>query len=292
MFVCRISLILFLLTSGSLCEEQDETKEEITPVEKEKGLVTPLKEEKGPTLFYDGKLFLMQLRSPIQASVFEQDQKGPIAVIDLDEPAKSVKGSMVDTNKTNFKVNIDWKSQSFGSSIKNLQHSGKNCKENDLIGVDDKALVFQVNMIFSKRSDMYRLSEMEVTRLTVGGQQITSNQLQVYTSHRYGVEAPIGLAFCCVNSGMFRPKPNSNRYSVGLTLPDMVLQVFDLENKTNFGPYWECGEMLPIPLLVGLIITLFFALICYYGFSMLANINTMDRFDDPKGPAIHVPLTE
>ena len=37
---------------------------------------------------------------------------------------------------------------------------------------------------------------------------------------------------------------------------------------------------------------LFFAIICCYGFSMLASINTMDRFDDPKGKPIHVPQTE
>ena len=37
---------------------------------------------------------------------------------------------------------------------------------------------------------------------------------------------------------------------------------------------------------------IFFTLICYWGFSMLASIQTMDRFDDPKGKQIHVPQTD
>ena len=63
--------------------------------------------------------------------------------------------------------------------------------------------------------------------------------------------------------------------------------------------------MISIGLWVGILVTLGFALICAWGFSMLASINvssqqctvlvrtllfqTMDRFDDPKGKQIYVP---
>ena len=43
---------------------------------------------------------------------------------------------------------------------------------------------------------------------------------------------------------------------------------------------------------LGLIFTFFFAMVCYWGFGMLANIQTMDRFDDPKGKTIYVPQTD
>ena len=49
---------------------------------------------------------------------------------------------------------------------------------------------------------------------------------------------------------------------------------------------------MPIGLWVGLIVTFSYALICYCGFSMLANVKTMDRFDDPKGKTIYVPQTD
>jgi len=58
------------------------------------------------------------------------------------------------------------------------------------------------------------------------------------------------------------------------------------------GNRWYCGSWLSIGLWVGLLLTLFFAMICYWGFSMLANIQTMDRFDDAKSKGISVPQTE
>jgi V-type H+-transporting ATPase S1 subunit len=70
----------------------------------------------------------------------------------------------------------------------------------------------------------------------------------------------------------------------------MQLQAFNVKHK--FGPEWDCSNMMPVGLLVGLVVTLFFALICYWGFSMLASIQTMDRFDDPKGKQIYVPQTD
>lgn len=79
-------------------------------------------------------------------------------------------------------------------------------------------------------------------------------------------------------------------FRVGVTLPEVQLQVFSV--KHNFGPDWDCGNMMPVGLLVGLITTLFFALVCFWGFSMLASINTMDRFDDPKGKQIYVPQSD
>ena len=42
-----------------------------------------------------------------------------------------------------------------------------------------------------------------------------------------------------------------------------------------FGPAWDCGVVFPIGLWVGLILSLFFAIICCWGFTMLANINVM-----------------
>ena len=71
------------------------------------------------------------------------------------------------------------------------------------------------------------------------------------------------------------------------------IQVYFNDKKLrNFGPLWFCGVLMPIGLWVGLIVSLFFGFVCFWGFSMLANIQTMDRFDDPKGKQIYVPQTD
>jgi len=76
----------------------------------------------GPKTFYDGKHFAMVLGSPIVVTIF--DEKNPtrkLSTVKLDAPAMSVKGSMINTDKTDFKVNLDWKQQvgTLESFIKN-----------------------------------------------------------------------------------------------------------------------------------------------------------------------------
>ena len=69
-------------------------------------------------------------------------------------------------------------------------------------------------------------------------------------------------------------------------------QAFGLKNGGSFGPEWTCGDFLPTGVWLGLIFGFFFALVVYWGITMLANVETMDRFDDPKGKTIYVPQTE
>ena len=99
---------------------------------------------------------------------------------------------------------------------------------------------------------------------------------------------------------MFEPELGSSGgishpFRVGLTFPKLQLQVFKLatgDRPPRFGPEWACDEMMSIGVMVGLLLSLLFATVCYWGFSMLANIQTMDRFDDPRGKTIHVPQTD
>lgn len=43
---------------------------------------------------------------------------------------------------------------------------------------------------------------------------------------------------------------------------------------------------------MGLLTSLLMLLIFLYGLHMIMQLNTMDRFDDPKGPFISVPQSE
>jgi V-type H+-transporting ATPase S1 subunit len=43
---------------------------------------------------------------------------------------------------------------------------------------------------------------------------------------------------------------------------------------------------------MGIITTLLLLTILFYGITMIANITTMDRFDDPKGKTITITVNE
>jgi len=255
-------------TSGK--EEEAVVKEEEKPVVY-KGLATVGVAELGPKLFYDGKDFLMKLGAPIRVTIYSGESDEKLSTVDLDGKAVSVKGGMIDQDT--FKVNLDWKSQNFGN--------------------DFKISTIQIHMYFAKTKDEFVMNKLEVVGFTINAKQIHLNSLDVKSKHGYKVAAPLGSSFCCYNPGLFAPRPSStsNEFKVGLTFPDMQLQVFRLAN-VRFGPEWACDSFMPIALLVGLLLSLLFAVICFYGFSMLASIQTMDRFDDPRGKTIHVPQTD
>ena len=59
-----------------------------------------------------------------------------------------------------------------------------------------------------------------------------------------------------------------------------------------FGRPYDCIGMMSVPILSGLFIILILTLIMAWALAMIMNIKTMDRFDDPKGASISVPLTD
>jgi hypothetical protein len=79
--------------------------------------------ESGPKLFYDGAHFAMELASPIRVTIFDgNDVAKKLSAVKLDAPALSVKGSMINADKTDFKVNLDWKQQvSLFSTVYNIR---------------------------------------------------------------------------------------------------------------------------------------------------------------------------
>ncbi len=54
----------------------------------------------------------MELGSPIRVTIFDgEDPSKKLSTVKIDGPALSVKGSMINADKTDFKVNLDWKQQ-------------------------------------------------------------------------------------------------------------------------------------------------------------------------------------
>jgi len=242
----------------------------------------------GPHRFYyeNGNLpkFLMEVDTGIELTLRYNNEKVDTFILD-----KKAEGGITGSKISNamddeldpeakkiifedYRLNLDYKTTRF------IGQNGR-----DLSGI---MLTFN----FERKGSSWKMTELEVVGVSVREAGAGYHNLVMSTKTVDGdpVTAPIGLSFSC-GSGTF--KSNSSQIVSGsIKFPGWRMQVFEVR-RGKFGPMWECGELMSIGLWVGLIVSLGFAIICAWGFSMLASINTMDRFDDPKGKTIHIPQT-
>ena len=68
----------------------------------------------------------------------------------------------------------------------------------------------------------------------------------------------------------------------------LQVQPFNVKNGT-FEYAYDCAGFFTIPIFMGLITAGILILILFIGVLAMFSLTTMDRFDDPKGPGIHVP---
>lgn len=110
----------------------------------------------------------------------------------------------------------------------------------------------------------------------------------------YSICAPSGLSWTCGDQ-VFIPtldvvnSTGLDGKTVMFHIPDLMLQ---LGNSTEEVYNWDCDPLIPISIWVTVLITLFLATFLFWGIYMLASQQTPSRFDDPKGPSIHVPTAE
>ncbi|XP_073326853.1 V-type proton ATPase subunit S1-like [Pagrus major] len=115
---------------------------------------------------------------------------------------------------------------------------------------------------------------------------------------RRGIYAPAEYSFHCQSVNSFRDAllvPNStaqNTMDWRLNFIDFQIQGFGLANGTNFSYASDCAGFFTPGIWMGLLTSLLMLYIFVYGLHMIMQLNTMDRFDDPKGPSISVPQTE
>jgi len=240
----------------------------------------PLENMAGPTRFYfeNGRLpkFLMEVNTGIRLTLYSEGREVDTFVLDK-EAKGGITGSRISNDleaeqqKDDFRLNLNFKDSDF------MGERGRR-----LSGVD-----FDIN--FERKGSEWRMTSLRISSLLY---EMKYYQLDLgrRTVEGDAVYAPIGLSYSCATSGKFRAVDNSSSVGVALHFPQWRMQVFEVR-RGRFGPEWECGDMISIGLWVGILVTLGFALICAWGFSMLASINTMDRFDDPKGKTIHIPQT-
>lgn len=100
--------------------------------------------------------------------------------------------------------------------------------------------------------------------------------------------APELFSYHCSNQSFYYPK-NPNQH---LTFQELQIQPFLNTSNLTFGTPYDCVGFMSAPIWSGLFVTFILVLIMTCGLTMMMDIKTMDRFDDPKGKTITVTATE
>ncbi|GAA6079097.1 ATPase H+ transporting accessory protein 1a [Tachysurus ichikawai] len=112
-----------------------------------------------------------------------------------------------------------------------------------------------------------------------------------------GIYAPAEYSYRCHSVTSFRypqltphsAKDNANDWRIAFD--DFQIQGFNVTGK-EFSYASDCAGFFTPGIWMGLLTSALMVLLLTYGLHMIMQLHTMDRFDDPKGPAISVPQTE
>lgn len=128
--------------------------------------------------------------------------------------------------------------------------------------------------------------------------QLQNNSLIASFVGSRAIYAPAEYSFHCQSVTSFQDAllvPNNAAPNVSqwrLNFVDFQIQGFGLLNGTNFSYASDCAGFFTAGIWMGLVTSLLMLLIFVYGLHMIMQLNTMDRFDDPKGPSISVPQSD
>lgn len=112
-----------------------------------------------------------------------------------------------------------------------------------------------------------------------------------------GIYSPAEYSFHCqsvssAQSPLLLPRSatdNATQWTLSFT--DFQIQGFNITGE-DFSYASDCAGFFTPGIWMGLLTSLLMVFILTYGLHMIMQLRTMDRFDDPKGPAISVPQSE
>ncbi|XP_048879032.1 V-type proton ATPase subunit S1-like [Brienomyrus brachyistius] len=176
-----------------------------------------------------------------------------------------------------------------GGSFCNASNSQLVLKYGNILGFK----TFQLTFAMSQR--LYPVSArqwftLDQVQLNYDGQKATFNGSNAIT-------APSEYSYHCqmVSNSEYpllvpsTPADNAGQWI--LTFTDFQIQGFGVTGE-NFSYANDCASFFTPGIWMGLVTSLLLLLILTYGLQMIMHLRSMDRFDDPKGPAIAVPQTD
>lgn len=150
--------------------------------------------------------------------------------------------------------------------------------------VEEMTLIFEQ----SANTQYWLLSGNSSIKSSVGTYGVT------YMGSPYGMETPNKFSFVCTrtyfqlynNTVDLRPLVKVSLYMTNLQVQPSLLQ--SNGSEIVFGRANYCQGFFTSGIWMALICSFLLAIILAAGISCLANINTMDRFDDPKGKPLTI----
>uniref|UniRef100_A0A3B4TWC4 ATPase H+ transporting accessory protein 1a n=1 Tax=Seriola dumerili TaxID=41447 RepID=A0A3B4TWC4_SERDU len=185
----------------------------------------------------------------------------------------------------------------FGEGVSPKLH-GSNCdktKAKLVLNYENVLGHRSFKLIFAMSQRHYKVSArrwftLDAVELEYDGTKATFNG----SRHVY---APAEYSYRCESVTNFRwplliprsSKDPANQWRV--SFEDFQIQGFNVTGS-EFSYASDCAGFFSPGIWMGLMTSLLMVLVLTYGLHMIMQLRTMDRFDDPKGPAISVPQTE
>lgn len=131
---------------------------------------------------------------------------------------------------------------------------------------------------------LFELSEKTSGYYSMNRIEVTTEEKTINLTTKTEIVFPKTFSFHCTPVIAFSNK--TEQWHLNFT--NLQIQV----DATNFTDAYDCVGFTSIPIWSGLFVTLILAMIMIWGITMILDVRTMDRFDDPKGKTITVTASE
>jgi len=204
---------------------------------------------------------------------------------------------------------------STGPSVKmdiSFRYTEKDKNDSSVLKVQDAELKFTVQWGEPLRRDYWNITSVSLimnAKVNTSDQKFSVDLTPQFTysgmpgdsacTNGYGICAPVKLCWTCTDQVL---KPN-DLTSVGSDSFTILWHMQGLRFEPDWGQNknsssfkwsfnWDCDPLIPLPVWVGLLVTLLLASILIWAIQMLAALQCPNKWDDPKKPGIQVAQTE
>jgi len=149
-----------------------------------------------------------------------------------------------------------------------------------------------LSLTYTQKGGQAQKQEVDITPR----QGYSSQPADLACTSPYSLCAPLPLSWSCTVQQLKKAKFSeltTGSDTVILHIPGMRLQPFKSgQANGKFGSNWDCEPLIPLSIWVSVLLTLGVAAIVLWALMMLSTVHSPSKFDDPKGPSIHIGQSE
>lgn len=148
----------------------------------------------------------------------------------------------------------------------------------------DKISIDAISLFFTSTNRFWSLSNATA--------QLENGQMSlIYMDAPYGMETPVLYSYVCTRSGFLLYNSPKDAKKIWLYIENFQFQPFNVTTNSSsytFGRVNYCQGFFSSGIWMAISASLILTFILAFGITFLFNINTMDRFDDPKGKQLSI----